>query len=84
MNRPYTAHSPYSLTPTEVIDTCSVDDLGELDYDGLHEYPEDGEYAEYTEYDEARIDRRWMWIAGIAGAILFVADRHDGHHPRRR
>jgi len=73
MNRPYTAHSPYSLTPTEVIDTSSVDDLGELDYDALQEYPEDGEYAEYPEYDEARIDRRWMWIAGIAGAILFVA-----------
>ena len=26
-----------------------------------------------ADYDEARIDRRWMWIAGIAGAILFVA-----------
>ncbi len=73
MNRPYTAHSPYSLTPTERIESYSVEDLGELDYDGLHEYPEDGEYAEFTEYDEARIDRRWMWIAGIAGAILFVA-----------
>ena len=73
MNRPYTAHSPYSLTPTERIDTYSVDDLGELDYDELHEYPEDGEYAESADYDEARIDRRWMWIAGIAGAILFVA-----------
>jgi Mycobacterium membrane protein len=73
MNRPYTAHSPYSLTPTERIPSYSVDDLGELDHDGLHEYPEDGEYAEFTEYDEARIDRRWMWIAGIAGAILFVA-----------
>jgi Mycobacterium membrane protein len=73
MNRPYTAHSPYSLTPTEVIDTSSVEDLGEFDYDALHEYPDDGEYAEYAEYDEARIDRRWMWIAGMAGAILFVA-----------
>ncbi|MGE2736366.1 hypothetical protein [Mycolicibacterium vaccae] len=29
---------------------------------------------DYDEYvDEARIDRRWMWIAGVAGAILFVA-----------
>ena len=40
--------------------------------------PDDGEYAESADYDEARIDRRWMWIAGIAGAILFVADRHAG------
>ncbi|MGE2834658.1 hypothetical protein ACQI46_12000, partial [Mycobacterium sp. SMC-4] len=29
---------------------------------------------DYDEYlDEARIDRRWMWIAGAAGAVLFVA-----------
>jgi hypothetical protein len=73
MNRPYTAHSPYSLTPTERIATYSGDDLGELDYEGVQDYPDDGEYAEGTEYDEESIDRRWMWIAGIAGVILFIA-----------
>ncbi|HEX9832521.1 MAG TPA: hypothetical protein VGA66_05430 [Mycobacterium sp.] len=73
MNRPYTAHSPYSLTPTERIATYSGDDLGELDYEGLQDYPDDGEYAEDTAYDEESIDRRWMWIAGIAGVILFIA-----------
>lgn len=72
MNRPYTAHSPYSLTPTEVISTQTVDDFGELEYDGLLEYPDD-EYADYADYDEESIDRRWMWIAGIAGVILFIA-----------
>lgn len=70
MNRPYTAPSPYSLTPTERIDSYSEDPVEEFDYDGLHEYDE---YADFADYDEAHIDRRWMWVAGIAGAILFIA-----------
>jgi hypothetical protein len=73
MNRPYTAHSPYSLTPTERIATYSGDDLGELDYDGLADYPDDDDYTDVIEYDEESIDRRWMWIAGVAGLILFLA-----------
>lgn len=32
------------------------------------DYPDEGYYA----YDEP-IDRRWVWVAGIAGAILLVA-----------
>lgn len=70
MNRSYTADSPYSLTPTERIDSYTDDIAGELDYDG----PEEDEYADYDyHYDEARIDRRWMWVAGLAGVILFIA-----------
>lgn len=82
MNRPYTAHSPYSLTPTERIGVLSEESdpterIGayapdDTDYDSY-----DADYDEYAEdasdYDEERIDRRWMWIAGVAGAILFVA-----------
>jgi len=71
MNRLYTADSPYSLTPTERIATYPGEDLGEYEYDGLLEYPDDD--TDIVEYDEESIDRRWMWIAGIAGAILFVA-----------
>jgi hypothetical protein len=67
MDRSYTAPSPYSLTPTERIDTLT-DDFEELD-----EYADYDEYAELPEYDEASIDRRWMWVAGVAGAILFIA-----------
>jgi hypothetical protein len=73
MNRPYTAHSPYSLTPTERIATYSDDELGELDYDGVEQYPDDDDYTDVIEYDEESIDRRWMWIAGVAGVILFLA-----------
>ena len=72
MNRPYTAHSPYSLTPTEQIPVYAGDDLGDLEYDGLQEYPDD-DYTDVVEYDEESIDRKWMWVAGIAGVILFIA-----------
>ena len=72
MNRPYTAHSPYSLTPTERI-RSPLEDAPETDhvratYDGLEEYED---YDEYDDYEP--IDRRWIWIAGVAGAILLVA-----------
>jgi hypothetical protein len=77
MNRPYTAHSPYSLTPTEQIPVYAGNDLGgelgEFEYDGLQEYPDDDEYTDVVEYDEESIDRKWMWVAGIAGVILFIA-----------
>jgi hypothetical protein len=77
MNRPYTAHSPYSLTPTERI-RSDWDDGGETvdlgrhhdDYEGVDEYDAyDDDIEEYYE----PIDRRWVWVAGVAGAILLVA-----------
>ncbi|VCT88887.1 putative transport accessory protein MmpS3 [Mycolicibacterium hassiacum DSM 44199] len=58
---------------------------GLQEYEGLREYPADAkagagyddpdveDYPTDPEYDEASIDRRWMWVAGIAGVILFVA-----------
>ncbi|MDA4107070.1 hypothetical protein [Mycolicibacterium holsaticum] len=91
MNRPYTAQSPYSLTPTERFGTYAgeppVDELDYPDYDADYRSSYDtrydadyddtyDEYAdEYADFedDEARIDRRWMWVAGIAGIILFIA-----------
>jgi len=78
MNRPYTAHSPYSLTPTERIhshgedggETVDLDRERYDEYEGLEEY--DDEYGDIEEYYEP-IDRRWVWVAGVAGAILLVA-----------
>lgn len=82
MNRSYTARSPYSLAPTERIPSYPgysdppSDDF-DYDYPGGHEpegYDEYEEYDEYEQsYDEERIDRRWMWVAGVAGVILFIA-----------
>ena len=73
MNRPYTAHSPYSLTPTERIDSPGADRVGVVDLDDDYEgLDEDYDYEYDDEYDEP-IDRRWVWVAGVAGAILLVA-----------
>ncbi|MGX9790367.1 MmpS family transport accessory protein [Mycobacterium sp. MMS18-G62] len=66
MNRPYTAHSPYSLTPTERIQSPRDEELDA-------EYPALEDYEDYDAYDDEPIDRRWIWIAGVAGAILLVA-----------
>jgi hypothetical protein len=79
MNRPYTAHSPYSLSPTERIPSPGDDggvtvDLDRERYDehqGLEDYEDYDEYEDYDDYEP--IDRRWIWIAGVAGAILLVA-----------
>jgi hypothetical protein len=75
MNRPYTAHSPYSLSPTERIPSHR-DGGGEtvdLEGDRYHDYEDpDDDYGEIEEYYEP-IDRRWIWVAGVAGAILLVA-----------
>ena len=75
MNRSYTAHSPYSLSPTERIpnhgddgETVDLDRERYDEYDGLEDYEE---YEDYEDYEP--IDRRWMWVAGVAGAILVVA-----------
>ena len=73
MNRSYTAHSPYSLSPTERIPSHG-DDGGEtvdLDRERNGEYEGLAEYEGYEDYEP--IDRRWIWIAGVAGAILLVA-----------
>lgn len=37
------------------------------DYDGYDDYDDD-----IYEYEDA-IDRRWIWVAGVAGAILLIA-----------
>jgi len=92
MNRPYTAHSPYSLSPTERF--ASGEDEGDFrsdpsrrggvsvdsdrerrdEYPHLDDYEDSGEYADYEAYEYYEpIDRRWIWVAGVAGAILLVA-----------
>src|SRR3954452_15799486 len=77
MNRPYTAHSPYSLTPTERIRSDWDADGETVDLDRPHddEYEGVDEHDDYADIEECRepIDRRWVWVAGVAGAILLVA-----------
>jgi len=77
MNRPYTAHSPYSSSPTERIPSHGIDDgkTVEVDRDRYDDYSDFDEYDDYDEIEEyyEPIDRRWIWVAGVAGAILLVA-----------
>jgi hypothetical protein len=77
MNRPYTADSPYSLSPTERIPSHGDDggetvDLDHERYDEYHGLEDHEDYEDIEDYYEP-IDRRWIWIAGVAGAILLVA-----------
>jgi hypothetical protein len=76
MNRPYTAHSPYSSSPTERISSHWDDgETVDLDRDRYDDYEDPDDYDDYAEIEEyyEPIDRRWIWVAGVAGAILLVA-----------
>jgi hypothetical protein len=63
------------LTPTERIpshdggETVDLDRERYHDYESLDDYDDDADIEEYYE----PIDRRWIWVAGVAGAILLVA-----------
>jgi hypothetical protein len=54
-------------------ETVVLDDVDELDDD--LDYDADYEDADYEDYDDYAdpIDRRWIWVAGVAGVILLVA-----------
>ncbi|WP_102142769.1 hypothetical protein [Mycobacterium hubeiense] len=78
MTRPYSPYSPYDATQTERIGSAAdqlTDQLEpeqyEYDYDAYAEYGDAGDSDDF-DYDDP-IDRRWIWIAGVAGAILLVA-----------
>lgn len=64
MNRPYPTYSPGTRRAAGV-DAYAETDVIE-DYDG---YDAEDDVYEYVE----PLDRRWMWVAGAAGAVLLVA-----------
>ena len=68
MNRPYSYSSSTSrrAASDDYAETEVIEDYDEYDADD-DEY-DDG-YREYTE----PLDRRWIWVAGVAGAVLLVA-----------
>ena len=76
MNRPHTAHSPYSSSPTERIPSQEDDgsETVDLDSEPYDEYQGPEDYDDFDDYaDYQPIDRRWILVAGVAGAILLVA-----------
>ena len=50
-------------------ETVVLDDVDEFDQDLDYD---DADYADYDDYADP-IDRRWIWVAGVAGVILLVA-----------
>ena len=64
MSRPYQSYlSPRGDRADDRVDDA-VDD--ELDYDYGYDY-------EFADYDDYPPDRRWLWVAGVAGVVLLVA-----------
>jgi hypothetical protein len=60
------------LSPTERIPSHGDDgETVDLDREQYGEYDGLEDYEDYEDYEP--IDRRWMWVAGVAGAILLVA-----------
>lgn len=74
-------YSPYDTTPTERFGDHSYEPGGYSGptYDGYNSDPESDYDADYDDYDEEvtfyedPIDRRWIWVAVVAGAVLLVA-----------
>ncbi|WP_454789074.1 MmpS family transport accessory protein [Mycolicibacterium lutetiense] len=78
-------YSPYDTTPTERFGDHSYEPGGYSGHtpDGYSPDPGSDYSADYDNYDadyddevtfyEDPIDRRWIWVAAVAGAILLVA-----------
>ncbi|CQD04705.1 MmpS3 protein [Mycolicibacterium conceptionense] len=74
-------YSPYDTTPTERFGDRPYEPSGYSGHAGHYGYDTDAEadYGYDADYDdevtfyEDPIDRRWIWVAGVAGAILLIA-----------
>jgi len=65
--------SPTERIPSHRDDGETVDDRDRYDdNEDPDDYDDYDDYGEIEEYFEP-IDRRWIWVAGVAGAILLVA-----------
>jgi len=65
--------SPTERIPSHREDGETVDDRDRYDdNEDPDDYDDYDDYGEIEEYYEP-IDRRWIWVAGVAGAILLVA-----------
>jgi hypothetical protein len=73
MSRQYPTHSTYSGYASRADRTGSAETEVLNDVDDVEEFDDyDEDYDDYDEYVDP-IDRRWIWVAGVAGVILLVA-----------
>jgi len=61
-----------SYTPSDGY-TSRADRTGATQTDVVEDFDDLEDFDDYVEYYEDPIDRRWIWVAGVAGAILLVA-----------
>lgn len=76
-------YSPYDTTPTERFGDRPYEPSGYSGYtpdyksehapDAETDYGYDADYDDEVTFYEDPIDRRWIWVAAVAGAILLVA-----------
>ncbi len=74
-------YSPYDTTPTERFGDHPYEPGGYSGYTPDYRTDQGTDYdADYDDYDddevtfyEDPIDRRWIWVAAVAGAVLLVA-----------
>ncbi|MFV8231651.1 MmpS family transport accessory protein [Mycolicibacterium fortuitum] len=74
-------YSPYDTAPTERFGDYPYEPGGysgytpdaESAYHSGHEADYDADYDDEVTFYEDPIDRRWIWVAAVAGAILLVA-----------
>jgi hypothetical protein len=69
MNRPSSPWSTGSVTDRFDDRTDDLDDEYDDDVEDYDDYSEHDDVHYYTEHD----DRRWLWVASVAGIVLFIA-----------
>jgi hypothetical protein len=71
MNRPYSYSSSTSrrIASDDHHADELIEDYDDYDADDDYDYDDADEIYAYTE----PLDRRWIWVAGVAGAVLLVA-----------
>ena len=70
MNRP---SSPWLTEPIADRFDRSVDDDEYAEVDDFDDYDDHEDYDRFRGFEDEPDDRRWLWVAGVAGAILFAA-----------
>jgi hypothetical protein len=74
MDRPYATYSRIDTTRRNGgYADSDVEDYDSYDSDGFRAYEDEyDDVDDIYEYEDP-IDRRWIWVAGVAGAILLIA-----------
>lgn len=72
-------YSPYDTATDRFADNYAESDAVDYDsYTGAYGSGDHGDHSDHGDYDdvefyEETIDRRWIWVAAVAGAVLLVA-----------